>query len=223
MTVDGIGLAGRGVAGLTGGLTGKLAGISAGVVGIARRAGLFTGTAAGREIHAFLVARRVAAHLLHLRDESLRGVLVSLLLAVDERVGEDAAGADVYFAPLIFARHGVFVLLAKEADLGGVLEGGDVLREAIEFADEELDRAGVLLAAIDQELFFVALGFERDARQLAVEHDRDDCGHAVDQQKRVARFTAFHTTGFSCRGSVCVLLKSVSSMVMEVLAILTTR
>ena len=94
-------------------------------------------------------------------------LLVVLLLAVDEGVGEDAARADMDHAPIVFARHRVYVLAAQEPEVLRVLQSVEIGRKAVELAHVKIDGAGILLAAVDQQLLFVALGFEGDARQLA--------------------------------------------------------
>ncbi len=162
------------------------------VVEIAGRAGLVAGPLTGREIDPGLVrVGLVAARLLQFRDEVLRFGLFGIgvfLLAVNQRIDEDAAGSDVYYAPIVFAGKGVDIMLAQEAEVLGVVERLEVRRIALEFAYVEGDRAGVLLAAVDQELFAIALGFEGGAGQFHVERDSDGGGHRVDEEEDVAGF-----------------------------------
>jgi len=78
--------------------------------------------------------------------------------------------------------------MAQKAEILGVLQSVEIGRIAIELSHKETDRARILLAPVDQELLFVALGFESDARQFHVEHDRDGGSHGEDEQDREAGF-----------------------------------
>ena len=194
--------------------------------GSSGRARLIAGPLARGQIDAGGVGiDRISADLLHLRDEGLLlgCSRVVLLLAIDERIGEDAPGAHVNDSPFLFAGERVDVLMAQEAEVLRVVQRVEVGRVAIELANEEIDGAGVLFAAIDEQLLFVALGFEGHARQRHVEHDGDGRRHGVDEKKGEAGAGVRFHAGFSVRGRVWVFLNCVSSIVMEVTPIVTTR
>ena len=135
------------------------------IVRIAGRTRLIALPLPGPDVNALTWAQLIAAGLLHFGDEILLvGLLLAVLLrAVDQRVGEDAARADVDDAPIVFARHGIDIFLAQETEILRVLQGVEIGREAIELSHEEIDRARILLAAVDEQLLLVALGFECDA------------------------------------------------------------
>ena len=50
----------------------------------------------------------------------------------------------------------------------------------------KLNGASVLLAAVDQELLFFPLAFKGHARQLLIQHQRDDGGHQEHHQQGIA-------------------------------------
>ena len=122
----------------------------------------------------------------------------------------------MYFAPLIFARHGVFVLLAQEADLVGLDQGVDVGREGVELLVIELDGAGVLLAALHGLELAVALKLlddpgHGDGEREGDEEDQED---APDEAKALLGLGygaavgggAGHEGPLPWKGSVWVLL-----------------
>src|SRR5207249_2630208 len=109
--------------------------------------------------------------------ERVDGLLFVFLGAgrlVHERIQILPVPRDVYQAPLALAGHRIDVPLAEEADLIRALELLDGGRIFFPFPDVELNGAAVLLAALDQQLLFVALGLEGYARQLEIQADRDD-------------------------------------------------
>src|SRR5438034_9903957 len=117
----------------------------------------------------------------------LFGLLLVLRLAGD-RIGEDSAWADVDKAPLGFTGHWIHVAAAQEAHVVGALELLDGGRILFEFPEVKLDGALILLAALDQQLFFVTLGLERDAGQCNVKRQRYGSSHGEDQKQRKTGF-----------------------------------
>ena len=97
-------------------------------------------------------------------------------------IGEDAV-LDVDEAPLLFSGHRVFVAVTEEALILEALEFLDFAGVALGFGDEELDGAFVLLAAIDEGLFLVALRLHGEAGKLHVKGDGDDGGHQEDEEE----------------------------------------
>ena len=97
-------------------------------------------------------------------------------------IGEDAV-LDVDEPPFFFAGHRVFIAVPEEALILEALEFLDVAGIAFGFGYEELDGAFVLLAAIDEGLFLVALRLHGEAGKLHVESDGDDGGHQEDQEE----------------------------------------
>ena len=87
-------------------------------------------------------------------------------------------------APLVLAGERVLVTPAEEA---GVLEPLELLycgRVALVLADEDLDGPLVLLAALDELLFFFTLALEHHAGHFEVEHYGHGGGHGEDEQQR---------------------------------------
>ncbi len=121
-------------------------------------------------------------------------------------------------------------MLAQEAKVLGIVECVEIGRIAVELADVKLHGARILFTAIDQQLFLVALGFERHAGQFHEEGDRDGGGERVNEQQRETGFRValfrvsapVHTAGSSWMRTVWLLLNCVSSMVMEVSPMATT-
>jgi hypothetical protein len=70
--------------------------------------------------------------------------------------------AKVNDLPIVLARHWIGIALAQKADIVRILQLIDRRRVAPELAVVELDRSLVLLAAVDQLQFFVALDRFRD-------------------------------------------------------------
>jgi hypothetical protein len=84
------------------------------------------------------------------------------------------AGERVHISPA----QKTFFLLLQIVDAGGI---SPVVGQII-----KLNGPGVLLAAVDQELFFVPLALKRHARQLLVEHQGDNGRHQENQQQGIA-------------------------------------
>ena len=97
-------------------------------------------------------------------------------------IGEDAVG-DVDETPLVFTGHGVHVTMAQEALILEVLQFLDIAGVVAGFLDKELDGALVLLAAIDEGLFLIALRLHGNAGKLHIEGDGHHGGHEEDQEE----------------------------------------
>ena len=76
-----------------------------------------------------------------------------------------AVGTDVNRPPFVLAGHGIFVALPQEALAVGVFQIVDLRGVFAELTVVKLNGALVLLAAIHQKLFLIALGFKNHARQ----------------------------------------------------------
>ena len=63
-----------------------------------------------------------------------------------------------------FAGHGVRVLTAEEADSCVFSSSSIVGGKTVELMDVERDGPNIFVAAVDEQLFLVALGFERNPR-----------------------------------------------------------
>jgi len=108
----------------------------------------------------------------------IRGVLAVACSGrlLHQGIGKKTAGG-VNDSPLVLAGVRIDIAAAQKTllaflqivDAGGPLP---VVGQVI-----QLNGARVLLAAIDQELLFFPLAFERYARQLLIQHQRDDGGH----------------------------------------------
>ena len=72
-----------------------------------------------------------ATNLLQLCNKGLRRILVFFRF-VNQRVGKDAARANVDQPPLALAGHRVSVLLPQETNALGIFEGGNVSGEPVE-------------------------------------------------------------------------------------------
>src|SRR5579885_3261749 len=130
-------------------------------------------------------------------------------------------------APFLFPRHRVGVAPPQIAPVVEVFQLIQSGRVAVVLAHEHLNRALVLLPAVDQQLLLGSLRFESHARQFHVQRDSDAGGHQEHQQQRVARFSPpgppVHPTASSCKGRVCWVFDSVSSMTTELMPMRTTR
>src|SRR6185369_3940361 len=138
---------------------------------------------------------------------------------VHQRIQEHAARPYVDNAPLALTRHRIDVALPQEPDLVGALQILHGRRIFLPLSDVQLNGTAILLTALDQQRFLVALGFERHARQLPVQQDRDGGGHHKHEQhgKSFLPLAApFHPACSCCNISVCRLfLCSVSSTITE--------
>src|SRR2546422_968259 len=101
-------------------------------------------------------------------------LLLWLRLVVDQRIGEHPGRADVDDPPLIFLRDGVDVLLAQEPDVLVLLQVFETGWIYLEFPEIKPDCPRILAAAIDEVLFFRALGLEGGPGQRKREGDGDN-------------------------------------------------
>lgn len=90
--------------------------------------------------------------------------------------------------PVVLAGHRIDIAFAKEADVVCVLKLVDGGWVAAEFLVIELDGARVLLSAMDQLLFAIALNACSDARSSHSEGDQDQHDHEKHGEQDVARF-----------------------------------
>lgn len=150
--------------------------------GIGRRA--IAGTSRHRAIH----LRRL---ILRVRGLLLRTVVVAVAPVVGrrrslhQRIGQLRA-IGMHQPPLVLAGERIDVAPAQVALAVGVFQRIQVLRIAVVVAHVQLNRALVLLAAVNQELLAFALGLKCHARHLPVQHQRDDRRHQKDHQQGVA-------------------------------------
>lgn len=79
--------------------------------------------------------------------------------------------------PFILSGERIDVAPAEESLVVGIFQVLHARRVSLVHLHIQVDSALVLLAAIDQELFFIALAFKRHARHLLVEHQPDGGGH----------------------------------------------
>ena len=119
-------------------------------------------------------------------------------------------------APLVLSGHRVDVTLAQEALILEALQFLDIARIALRLGDKKLDGAFVLLAAIDQRLFLIALRLHGNARNFHIQGDADYRGHQEDKaagQNPVRSYDAYTVPPASSEiFKVCSRLTSVSSM-----------
>ena len=87
--------------------------------------------------------------------------------------------------------------MAQEALILEVLQFLDIAGVVAGFLDKELDGALVLLAAIDEGLFLIALRLHGNAGKLHIESDGHHGGHEEDQEEGEAPLVV---TGAGCAG-----------------------
>lgn len=115
--------------------------------------------------------------------------------------------AEVNDLPVVLAGHGVDVALAQEAHVVGVFQLGDGAWVAAEFLVIELDGALVLLSAMEQLIFLVALNGSGDTRHGHGERDQNQRHHEQNGQHDIARFRILDlATTIHIAGSLCLIL-----------------
>src|SRR5690242_11806729 len=145
--------------------------------------------------------------------------------------------------PFVFPGERIGIAAPQETDVVGVFQLLDRSWIGLKFPEIELDGALILLAALDEQLFAVALGLEGNAGQLHIEHECYGRGHGEKQQENVTLFAGvdsasarpgtgaisshsgirtLHPADSSASGRVCVLLSWVSSTTAELMPMRTT-
>jgi hypothetical protein len=81
--------------------------------------------------------------------------------------------------PFLLACHGIFVSLAEETDIVGVLESFEIRGIPLGFPKVQLDRAPVLLATLDEDLLPGSLRLKSRAGQF---HVQGDCNQGRHQE-----------------------------------------
>src|SRR6185437_8557945 len=122
-------------------------------------------------------------------------------------------------APVVLAGHWIEIPAPEKALIVGVLQILDLRRIFFKCDEIKLNRARILLPAIDQRLFLLALALEDDPRHLLIQHQRDRRRqHEHDEHGEAALpglRPRLHPASSSISFNVCWLLFARSSMSTE--------
>src|SRR5260370_42677939 len=95
-------------------------------------------------------------------------------------------------SPVVFTRKRVLEALPQKTHAVRIFQLLNRRRIHSELFIEQLERALVLLASVDQHLFFLPLCLEYRDRHFAIEHDGDESRkHENDKQSRATLRMAF--------------------------------